>query len=70
MCTRPRLTSHLIALGYEFKTEPHPFQQGKTAWMFPLTEQLAGIVADYYTNLGKKPPKAILDALEGVNDDE
>lgn len=59
LCTRPQLSSELLDRGYECKIVAHPFRIGMKAWLFPLTVDLAEIVAAHYDAEGKLPPKQI-----------
>lgn len=64
-CSRPRIASMLIELGYKCTIKPSPFREGWYSWDFPITGDLALIVSDYYLNTIQKPvPVSIKKALE------
>ena len=61
LCTRPQLATLLIEAGFQYEQKPNPFDRNMTAWVFPISEDLARIVSDFYTEIGRPVPATIKD---------
>lgn len=63
LCTRPKLAAELQAAGHEATPTVNPWHPDKTAWVFPLTEQTAEIIAAHYKSAGAEPPAIVRAVL-------
>ena len=62
--TRPKLARILADSGYEVNTITSIWDSSKMEWEFDLTDRSARIVADYYAEIGRRPPLIIRKYME------
>lgn len=62
--TRPSLARILAAAGYELKPAKSIWDPSRFEWEFDLDKKSATIVSDFYTGIGKRPPKSIEKFLQ------
>ena len=46
-CTRPRLASLLISMGFDGRLVTNPYDTNRAAWSFVKTDELLRVVSDY-----------------------
>lgn len=59
LVVRPLLAVALIERGCKFKAIPHPWRQGWTAWLFPVTLTVREVAAPFYAEMGKPVPRCL-----------
>lgn len=53
-CTRPRLASLLISLGFSGRLVTNPYDPNRPAWSFVKVGELDRVVADYLKTPGQE----------------
>ena len=62
--TRPKLARILADSGYEVRAITSIWDSSKVEWEFDLTDRSARIVADYYAEIGRRPPLLVREYME------
>lgn len=64
--TRPKVVMRLLDAGVEGRQVSNPWSPGRTAWLFPFTDQTYEIIKEFYDENGLDLPRSYQREQDGI----